>query len=480
MHQPKKWWIGLPILVAIAYFAGANLTPLVEADIQARAMTRLANAPESVDKPQISVSGRDVAISGVSPEAGKRAIAELRLEPGLRKFATVGAPAAPEAGIKTAALAPPAALEPPRAAPYSFSVSLGDSVVTLSGQLPSEAVRKDALTKAASLRAGAALSDATKIEAAMPNGDYAAAIDFALASLGRLTQGRVAISDGKVSIEGQGRENVQAATIEAEARKRLPQGFELARADISAGPMSPYVFAASREGGTATLTGYAPDDSTRKRIVEAARKRFFDVAVDDRLVIAKGAPARFADAAEASLSALARLADGKISMSGANVTLSGAARYQVARAEIERSLMDGLPSGYRSDALLQTRAEAPLSVESCRAALAGYAAKPIAFAADDMSVAPESSPVMDAIAATALRCQGAAIEIGAYVDNIGIDELNRARAKRRANAVLGKLVSAGVEPSRISAVGYGAERPVAPNDSEENRARNRRVEFTVK
>ena len=87
---------------------------------------------------------------------------------------------------------------------------------------------------------------------------------------------------------------------------------------------------------------------------------------------------------------------------------------------------------------------------------------------------------MDAIAATALRCQGAAIEIGAYVDNIGIDELNRARAKRRANAVLGKLVSAGVEPSRISAVGYGAERPVAPNDSEENRARNRRVEFTVK
>jgi OOP family OmpA-OmpF porin len=43
-----------------------------------------------------------------------------------------------------------------------------------------------------------------------------------------------------------------------------------------------------------------------------------------------------------------------------------------------------------------------------------------------------------------------------------------------------RLAKAGVDAFRISAVGYGGERPIASNDSDENRARNRRVEIVVK
>ena len=477
MHQPKKWWIGLPILIAIAYFAGANLTPLIEADIEARAMTRLAKDSSAPGSPKISVVGRDVTISGLSQEAASRALADLRLEPGLRRLATPGGDTPP---VQTAALGKGAEVAPPHAASYSFSISLGDSVIGLTGQLPSEAMRKEVVAKVAALRTSAAVSDATKIDAGAQSGDYARVVDFALSSLGKLTLGKITISDGRVSIEGQGRENIQAATIEADAKAKLPQGFALVKADIAPGAMSPYVFTAAREGGQLTLTGYAPDESTRKRIIEAARKRFFDATVNDRLVVAKGAPTGFADAVEASFSALARLAEGRLAIKGGDLSLAGVARHQTARADIEHGLNDSLPPGFKSDLQLRANSEASLPADQCRAALVALASKPVVFSADDLSVAADSAPLMDAIVATAMRCQNVAIEIGAYTDNAGIEEINLARSKRRANTVLETLVKSGVEPMKLTAVGYGSQRPVAQNDSEENRARNRRVEFTVK
>ena len=83
-------------------------------------------------------------------------------------------------------------------------------------------------------------------------------------------------------------------------------------------------------------------------------------------------------------------------------------------------------------------------------------------------------------AVAALRCPGANLEIVAHTDNIGIAEVNLGRSKRRAQAVVERLAKAGVDPFRIIAVGYGGERPIASNDSDENRARNRRVEIVVK
>jgi OmpA-OmpF porin, OOP family len=48
-----------------------------------------------------------------------------------------------------------------------------------------------------------------------------------------------------------------------------------------------------------------------------------------------------------------------------------------------------------------------------------------------------------------------------------------------ARAVLGFLSQRGVAPTRVEAAGYGDSRPIVPNDSEANRAKNRRIEFRV-
>jgi len=71
------------------------------------------------------------------------------------------------------------------------------------------------------------------------------------------------------------------------------------------------------------------------------------------------------------------------------------------------------------------------------------------------------------------------IEVSGHTDNVGTEEYNLALSQSRAEAVKTYLVSKGISDQRVEAVGFGPRRPRAANDSEENRALNRRVEIRV-
>ena len=58
--------------------------------------------------------------------------------------------------------------------------------------------------------------------------------------------------------------------------------------------------------------------------------------------------------------------------------------------------------------------------------------------------------------------------------------INQQLSVRRAQSVVAYLVQAGVDAAQLEPVGYGTTRPIAPNDSSENMARNRRIEFAVR
>jgi outer membrane protein OmpA-like peptidoglycan-associated protein len=73
-----------------------------------------------------------------------------------------------------------------------------------------------------------------------------------------------------------------------------------------------------------------------------------------------------------------------------------------------------------------------------------------------------------------------AVEIGGHTDNVGSAELNKELSKNRADAVRDYLVNNGASAGRIIAVGYGDSKPLADNETEEGRAKNRRTEFMVR
>ncbi|MDX9759944.1 MAG: OmpA family protein [Bacteroidota bacterium] len=71
------------------------------------------------------------------------------------------------------------------------------------------------------------------------------------------------------------------------------------------------------------------------------------------------------------------------------------------------------------------------------------------------------------------------IVIAAHTDDIGSDDYNLDLSRKRARSVVDYLVVNGVAADRLEAIGYGESRPEVPNDSEEQRERNRRVEFRI-
>ena len=91
----------------------------------------------------------------------------------------------------------------------------------------------------------------------------------------------------------------------------------------------------------------------------------------------------------------------------------------------------------------------------------------------------ESEPLLNSGADIASRCQSIKIDVEGHTDSIGQKASNRQLSEQRAKSVVDYLVRKGVNPALIRSAGYGDTRPVAANDSEANRAKNRRIEFKV-
>lgn len=71
------------------------------------------------------------------------------------------------------------------------------------------------------------------------------------------------------------------------------------------------------------------------------------------------------------------------------------------------------------------------------------------------------------------------IEIAGHTDNVGDRQLNKLLSQNRAKVIANYLANSGIPDERLQHRGYGDTKPVAPNDSEDNKRKNRRVEFVV-
>lgn len=99
----------------------------------------------------------------------------------------------------------------------------------------------------------------------------------------------------------------------------------------------------------------------------------------------------------------------------------------------------------------------------------------ILFDFDRYNLKEQSEKPLQEIADLLLSYPDLKIEIQGHTDNQGRDDYNLKLSQRRATVVRSHLVSLGVDPSRLTAAGYGSFRPITTNKTREGRAKNRRV-----
>jgi OOP family OmpA-OmpF porin len=86
-------------------------------------------------------------------------------------------------------------------------------------------------------------------------------------------------------------------------------------------------------------------------------------------------------------------------------------------------------------------------------------------------------PDLDEIVRILKENKNLKIEIQGYTDNVGTEEYNQKLSEKRASAVMEYFSKKGIQKARLSIKGYGSTKPIAPNDTLEGRAKNRRVEL---
>lgn len=103
----------------------------------------------------------------------------------------------------------------------------------------------------------------------------------------------------------------------------------------------------------------------------------------------------------------------------------------------------------------------------------------ITFNVDQDGLKPGFFPTLNSVAIVLRKFDKTLIDINGHTDSTGSAAHNQDLSERRALAVASYLGGQGIEQRRVSAVGFGASRPIASNASEEGRAQNRRVEILI-
>jgi OmpA-OmpF porin, OOP family len=456
----SKWWPGvIPLAVLWALAAWTSTSPM-EAELAGRSTASLKDI--LLDKSRVTVSGRDVTLAAdaFSEDGRRNAIAAIETVPGVRLV-----------NDETRLV--------PEAKPFVWSAERDVVRVTLTGSSPLPATKGKLLEAARADLGGVEVVDQTGLSRGAPEGFDDAAL-LLLQQVPKLKDGKITISDTQVSLSGMARELGGREAIAA-ALKNLPGGFAVATNEIKA---PPYIFQANKDpvASTLTLTGNIPDNAVHAAIVGAAGRKFFNEKVVDNLKPSLGAPSGFANAVLPALGALSRLSTGTLTVSDREAKLSGDALYDAAPGQLRANLTKDLPQGWQLKADISVKpAAAPVDATVCQQLFSEVLAKgTIRFEPGRSGLDTDSSGLLDHLVEIALRCPTTNIEVAGHTDADGDNAANQTLSEKRAQAVVDYLVKAGLPASRFTAIGYGSTQPVAANDSDEGKARNRRIEFLVK
>jgi outer membrane protein OmpA-like peptidoglycan-associated protein len=516
-----RWLWGIIPLLVLSWVAVQAEQGRIEADLQGRASLALTQAGMSWAAAKFE--GRDAILEG---QAGDDA-EPLRAGDLLR-------------GMWGVRVVENKAELLPKVETFVWSARRRGNRIRLAGHVPNRATRMAIRGVAKANFPGFEVVDRMQTARGLSSLDaWLGGVGFGLKHLAALKRGDVQLRNLDMWIGGEVEDIASYRTVKAALANNLPKGIRLTGDLVTAPVVSPFAWSAQATDGRLVLAGYVPSEAAHTELLAVAKARFGTMVIVDQMQPGDGAPKGWSGTAVASLNALAQLQAGSVEMKDAVIVVSGlagdAAAAEAARAALRAALPPSIrfsdqikakepppplppepiaPSASappkRAEAMLQGRPEtvgalpdnskadqstaqpaipaaaqvasaADLRAKACEDRLTGLVTTgQIAFEYASAELGRASFATLDKLAEAAKACPDMRIEVGGHASIEGTAEGNQHLSIRRAQSVVAYLVKAGVDSTRLLPVGYGATRPVAPNDTGENMAKNRRIEFAVR
>lgn len=313
---------------------------------------------------------------------------------------------------------------PPTNAPY-VDATLTDNVFVLSGVVPSDDI-KAALEARAELAYAPFASSELQVDEAVGGADWLVAAPEVVGLLPMITDGTIRLQEDSVTLAGRSPNPDYAAGFQAAVGQIT--GLPVRADGIEITDLEPPRFEATVNNGTVTLAGEIPSETLVETFIQGAAAVYGPDNVTSTMTVDEGTYTSFWN----------------YTMPGIFQTF---APFPVYTIKVE----DGNTSGSMQGGIL--------------------------FELNSSEISPEATEVLGIAVAVLSRDRGMTMEVIGHTDDRGADDLNQRLSLARAQSVIDFLAAQGIDPARLSADGRGPNEPIAPNDTDEGRALNRRVEF---
>ncbi|MET3925800.1 OmpA family protein [Devosia sp. 2618] len=216
-------------------------------------------------------------------------------------------------------------LEPPRIADYWMSASRQPSgAIVFDGYAP------DAATKDAFSNIAGADTSYLQLGRGAPE-RYRSGVDFGLAALALMGEGRISLHGNILTIAGTARTGADYDALLKIVAAEAPQGVTLAPSEIAGPRVESYQWSASKAAtGAIALAGFVPDAASEATLLAAA-----GASATKNLVFASGAPNNFVASAALGLDLLQRLHDGRVVFDSSGWTITGTPNSAIDKAALE-------------------------------------------------------------------------------------------------------------------------------------------------
>lgn len=242
-------------------------------------------------------------------------------------------------------------------------------------------------------------------------------------------------------------------------------------------------------GGRIRYTGVVPDEQTKENILNQLRSTFGDGNISGDISVNTRARAAAWTSGLSSALPNFKAAGSEVTFDGNSINVSGTMSENAKSdtvAKLKSTYGAGMNIGAFEAATAVTEAGRRAS-EALSSLKSGFTAEDLTralnmtiinFRSGSAQIPRESVPVLEQ-SASAIKSApaGTVLEVGGYTDNVGNPTGNERLSQQRADSVRRFLLDKGVNADSLVTKGYGDSNPIASNDTEEGRFRNRRIEY---
>ena len=232
----------------------------------------------------------------------------------------------------------------------------------------------------------------------------------------------------------------------------------------------------SYDGEKITLKGYMPTKERKSKLLTNVSK-YYGGHIIDEIDIGAGEPKAWDAFILTVAKEMQKFDLSSVDISDNTLYVSGKIGTEQSKIEVEKSLNSFKHEGYDIHChMVALDASARVCQEKFNTLLGK---EKIKFASNKFFIKESNNKLLEELSDISLLCPAVNIEIIGHTDSLGNDVKNEALSLSRAKSVVAKLFGLGIPLERLAAKGMGEKNPIASNETEGGRAKNRRIEFKV-